>query len=553
MLPDNLVEKLTESLRRNWERDAYTDWGGGTYTYGDLVARIFQIHHIFDEIGLQPGDKVALVGRNSAHWAITYLATITYGAVIVPILPDFTSDEIQHIVNHSDSRVLFVSAPIFDAIDERRMPRLEAILALNDFTICHCPHPKTGTIVASSATAAAHKYRHIMSRDGLRFDRVASDSLASLCYTSGTTGFSKGVMVTHNSLMTNVRFYIDNLKLTANNTVVSFLPLAHSFGCAFEFLSPTICGCHVTFIEKTPTPRVLMEAFAAVKPWVILSVPLIIEKIYRQRIKPQLETRTMQLLLKVPLVDDLIRKKILAKVRDVFGNAFQEVVVGGAAINSEVETFFRTLGFPLASGYGMTECGPLISYSVVADNPPLGSVGKVIPYLECKIELTDPEHGIGEILVRGDQLMLGYYKDEAATQKAIDPDGWFHTGDLGRFDENGNLFLTGRSKNMLLSASGQNIYPEEIEAKLNNLSCVSESLVLDNAGKLVALVYPDMDVVDDRCIDENRLTDLMEQNRKQLNEMLPAYSAVSRIKLVFEELEKTPTKKIKRHLYEALR
>jgi long-chain acyl-CoA synthetase len=471
----------------------------------------------------------------------------------VPILPDFTSDEIQHIVNHSDSRLLFVSAPIFDAIDEHRMPRLEAILALNDFGLCHCPHPKTGTIVASSATAAAHKYRHIMSREGLRFDRIASDSLASLCYTSGTTGFSKGVMVTHNSLMTNVRFYIDNLKLTANNTVVSFLPLAHSFGCAFEFLSPTICGCHVTFIEKTPTPRVLMEAFTAVKPWVILSVPLIIEKIYRQRIKPQLETRNMQFLLKVPLINDVIRKQILAKVRDVFGNAFQEVVVGGAAINSEVETFFRALGFPLASGYGMTECGPLISYSVVADNPPLGSVGKVIPYLECKIELTDPEHGIGEIFVRGDQLMLGYYKDEAATQTAIDPDGWFHTGDLGRFDENGNLFLTGRSKNMLLSASGQNIYPEEIEAKLNNLACVGESLVLDNAGKLVALVYPDMDVVDDRCIDENRLTDLMEQNRKQLNEMLPAYSAVSRIKLVFEELEKTPTKKIKRHLYEALR
>ncbi len=553
MLPDNLVEKLTESLRRNWERDAYTDWGGGTYTYGDLVARIFQIHYIFDEIGLQPGDKVALVGRNSAHWAITYLATITYGAVIVPILPDFTSDEIQHIVNHSDSRVLFVSAPIFDAIDERRMPRLEAILALNDFAICHCPHPKTGTIVASSATAAAHKYRHIMSRDSLRFDRVASDSLASLCYTSGTTGFSKGVMVTHNSLMTNVRFYIDNLELTVNNTVVSFLPLAHSFGCAFEFLSPTICGCHITFIEKIPTPRVLREAFTAVKPRVILSVPLIIEKIYRQRIKPQLETRNMQFLLKVPLINDVIRKQILAKVRDVFGNAFQEVVVGGAAINREVETFFRALGFPLASGYGMTECGPLISYSVVADNPPLGSVGKVIPYLECKIDPTDPEHGIGEILVRGDQLMLGYYKDEAATQTAIDPDGWLHTGDLGRFDENGYLFLTGRSKNMLLSASGQNIYPEEIEAKLNNLSCVGESLVLDDAGKLVALVYPDMDVVDDRCIDENRLADLMEQNRKQLNEMLPAYSAVTRIKLVFEELEKTPTKKIKRHLYEALR
>ncbi len=552
MLQENLVEAFTKSFRANWDRVAFSDFEGPTYTYGDVVNRILRLHYIFTEFGLKPGDKVALVGRNSSHWAITYLATVTYGAVIVPILPDFTSDEIHHIVNHSDSQLLFVSDQIFDQTDESRMHNLKAVLALSDFHLCHCRTPEAREIVEKSATGYVETYHAILSRRDLKFPEVPNEALCAICYTSGTTGFSKGVMLAHNSLVANVRFFIDNLDLTANNRVVSFLPLAHAFGCAFEFIAPVVVGCHITFIEKVPTPKVLMAAFAEVKPRLITSVPLIIEKIYRTRIKPKIETPRMQTLLKLPLVGHLVRKKILKQVSEVFGGAFQEIVVGGAALNREVEDFFRGIGFPLANGYGMTECGPLISYTVVADNPPVGSVGKVLRYLECRIVKEDPDQDIGEVQVRGENVMYGYYKDEEATREAIDDDGWLHTGDLGHFDDKGFLYLTGRSKNMILSASGQNIYPEEIEAKLNNLHCVTESLILDDAGKLTALVYPDMEMVDEQGIGEEQLAEIMEQNRQILNEQLAAYSAVARIKILFEEFEKTPTKKIKRRLYDAL-
>ena len=552
MLKENLVEDFTKSFRANWDRLAFSDFDGPTYTYGDVVNRILRLHYIFTEFGLKPGDKVALVGRNSSHWAITYLATVTYGAVIVPILPDFTSDEIHHIVNHSDSQLLFVSDQIFDQIDESRMHNLKAILALSDFHLCHCRTPEAREIVEKSATGYVETYHAILSRRDLKFPEVPNEALCAICYTSGTTGFSKGVMLPHNSLVANVRFFIDNLDLTANNRVVSFLPLAHAFGCAFEFIAPVVVGCHITFIEKVPTPKVLMEAFAEVKPRLITSVPLIIEKIYRTRIRPKIKTPRMQTLLKLPLIGHLVRKKILKQVSEVFGGAFQEIVVGGAALNREVEDFFRGIGFPLANGYGMTECGPLISYTVVADNPPVGCVGKVLCYLECRIVKEDPDQDIGEVQVRGENVMYGYYKDEEATREAIDDDGWLHTGDLGHFDDKGFLYLTGRSKNMILSASGQNIYPEEIEAKLNNLHCVTESLILDDGGKLTALVYPDMEMVDEQGIGEEQLAEIMEQNRQTLNGQLAAYSAVARIKLLFEEFEKTPTKKIKRRLYDAL-
>ena len=552
MLKENLVEDFTKSFRANWDRLAFSDFDGPTYTSGDVVNRILRLHYIFTEFGLKPGDKVALVGRNSSHWAITYLATVTYGAVIVPILPDFTSDEIHHIVNHSDSQLLFVSDQIFDQIDESRMHNLKAILALSDFHLCHCRTPEAREIVEKSATGYVETYHAILSRRDLKFPEVPNEALCAICYTSGTTGFSKGVMLPHNSLVANVRFFIDNLDLTANNRVVSFLPLAHAFGCAFEFIAPVVVGCHITFIEKVPTPKVLMEAFAEVKPRLITSVPLIIEKIYRTRIRPKIKTPRMQTLLKLPLIGHLVRKKILKQVSEVFGGAFQEIVVGGAALNREVEDFFRGIGFPLANGYGMTECGPLISYTVVADNPPVGCVGKILCYLECRIVKEDPDQDIGEVQVRGENVMYGYYKDEEATREAIDDDGWLHTGDLGHFDDKGFLYLTGRSKNMILSASGQNIYPEEIEAKLNNLHCVTESLILDDGGKLTALVYPDMEMVDEQGIGEEQLAEIMEQNRQTLNGQLAAYSAVARIKLLFEEFEKTPTKKIKRRLYDAL-
>jgi len=552
MLQENLIESLASSFRTNWQRPAFSDYDGFTLTYGDVAHRIFRLHYTFEQCGVKRGDKIAVIGRNCANWAVTYLAAITYGAVIVPILPDFTGEEIQHIVTHSDAVMIFVSDPIYDTIDETKLTKSKAIFSLGDFSLRHCPDPRASEIAAGAVSRYQDRFRDLLSANHLRFREVANDALHSINYTSGTTGFSKGVMLTHNCLMANARYYIDNLDLQSDQNLVSFLPLAHAFGCAFEFISPTVAGAHVTFIEKMPTPKVLMQAFAEIQPRLILSVPLIIEKIYRNRLRPLLDTRRMKLLMKTPLVSRLIAGRIREQVGAVFGGNFQEIVVGGAALNREVEQFFRSIGFPLACGYGMTECGPLISYTVVADKPPAGSVGKVIPYLECRINLTDPAHEIGEVLVRGENVMLGYYKDEEATAQAIDPEGWLHTGDLGRLDGQGFLYLTGRSKNMILSASGQNIYPEEIEARLNNLPYVAESLVLDKEGKLAALVYPDVEALDADNISEKELTGIMEQTRQELNQIVPGYATLGSIQLVFEEFEKTPTKKIKRRLYSLL-
>ena len=549
MLKENLVESFTACVREHWDQPCYTDYGGATLRYSDVAARILQLHHIFREAGVERGDKIAVVGRNSSHWAVTYFATITYGAVIVPILSDFTAEEIHHIVSHSDAMLLFASDPIYDKLDDDRMKGLKGILRLEDFSLRSCNQKRLSEIVAGAPTAYLQATGKLLSSTGLRFEPVPGGDLATIVYTSGTTGFSKGVMLNHHSLMVNARFYLDCLDLTRNRRIVSFLPLAHCYGCAFDLLAPSVGGCHVTFIEKMPTPKVLLQTFAEIKPIVVLSVPLIIEKIYRNRIKPQLQTPAMRTLMKVPAINRLIHRRIREKIRAIFGGEFQEVVIGGAAFNREADDFFRRIDFDLANGYGMTECGPLISYSVVRDNPPLGSVGKVIPYLECRIDIHDPQTGIGEVLVRGENVMLGYYKDPEATRETIDADGWLHTGDLGRMDANGFLFLTGRCKNMILSPSGQNVYPEEIEAKLNDLPYVLESLAMDCGGKICAMIYPDMDRADQDRLDESKLAALMEQNRLTLNGMLPSYAAVSRVKLIFEEFEKTPTKKIKRRLY----
>ena len=548
----NLIERIAESFRQNWDHKAFTDYEASSLTFGDTAHRIFRLHYIFEHCGVRRGDKIALAGRNSTNWAITYLATVTYGAVIVPILPDFTNDEIQHIVGHSDAVMVFVSDQIYDRIEERKLPNAKAFFALGDLSLRYCPDPRAEEIAAGSVSRYQERFGDLLSPEQLRFREIPNDALHSIVYTSGTTGFSKGVMLTHGSLMANARYYVDNMDLKAGQDVMSFLPLAHAFGCAFEFVSPVVAGAHVTFIEKIPTPKVLMQAFQAVRPRLILSVPLIIEKIYKTRLRPLLDTRKIQLMMKTPLVNKLIARKIRTQVGEAFGGNFQELVVGGAALNSEVEQFFRGIGFPLSCGYGMTECGPLISHTVVTKNPPAGSVGKVVPYLECKIEYGDPGSDVGEVLVRGVGVMRGYYKDEDATRSAIDPDGWLHTGDLGRLDKNGFLFLTGRSKNMILSASGQNIYPEEIESKLNNLPFVQESLIMDKNGRLVALVYPDVEAVDEGGVSEKELGEIMEQNRLDLNTDLPAFSSVTRIQLIFEEFEKTPTKKIKRRLYNIL-
>ncbi|MEZ4386048.1 MAG: AMP-binding protein [Candidatus Krumholzibacteriia bacterium] len=549
MLNENLVESFSTCVRKHWDLAAFTDYKGATLTYRDVAHRILQLHTIFADAGVERGQKIAVVGRNSAHWAVTYWATLTYGAVIVPVLPDFTPEEIHHIVGHSDAVLLFVSDPIYDKLDDSRLRQLKGIVRLEDFSVRAAFQKGFKEIVKTSAKHYQERHAATLSGTGFSFAPVPGTDLATIVYTSGTTGFSKGVMLNHHSLMVNARYYVDSLDLVSNRRVVSFLPLAHCYGCAFDLIAPSIGGGHVTFIDKMPTPKVLMAAFAEIKPTVVLSVPLIIEKIYKSRIKPQLESRSLQAMMKIPAVNRLVYKKIRRKISLVFGGEFQEIVIGGAAFSKEADAFFRKIDFPLANGYGMTECGPLISYSIVAQNPPLGSVGRVIPYLECKIDVTDPGHGVGEVLVRGENVMLGYYKDPDATREAIDADGWLHTGDMGRLDENGFLFLTGRSKNMILSASGQNVYPEEIEAKLNNLPYVAESLVLECGAKICALIYPDMDLADEAGLSEKQLEDIMEKNRQELNQQVPAYAAVARVKLLYEEFEKTPTKKIKRRLY----
>ncbi|MDY0109436.1 MAG: AMP-binding protein [Candidatus Krumholzibacteria bacterium] len=549
MLKENLVETFAATVRKFWDQPCYSDYEAATLRYSEVASRLLMLHHIFREAGLQRGDKIALAGRNSAHWAVAYFATLTYGAVSVPILPDFTAEEIHHIVTHSDAVLLIVADSIYDRLDDDRMKGLRGILRLEDFSLRSCRQKRLAEIVAAAPTAYLPRASALLSPDRLRFAPVPGGDLASIVYTSGTTGFSKGVMLSHHSLMVNARFYLDCLDLSRNQRLVSFLPLAHCYGCAFDLLAPSLGGCHVTFLEKLPTPKVLLQVYAEIKPTVVLSVPLIIEKIYRNRIKPQLESPAVRVMLKIPALNRLIHRRIKQRVRAVFGGEFQEIVIGGAAFNREADAFFQSIGLELANGYGMTECGPLISFSLSRNKPPLGSVGKVIPYLECRIDMQDAATGIGEVLVRGENVMLGYYKDPGASREAIDHDGWLHTGDLGRLDADGFLFLTGRCKNIILSPSGQNVFPEEVEAKLNELPYVMESLVLDNGGKICALIYPDMDRVDRDRLDERQLAEMMERNRQALNSRLPAYAAVSQIKLIFDEFEKTPTKKIKRRLY----
>ena len=552
MLSQNFVETLTASLRRNWDVACFSNLDGETVTYGETAHRMLRLHCIFKELGIEPGDRVAVVGRNSTNWAVTYLASVTWGAVIVPVLPDFTSAEIEHIVRHSEPALLVVADAINDRLDETKMPSVKAVLSLTDFSTFWASKDKYREAVERSKMRWRECAGSEGERDSLAFQSVDNSKLAAIVYTSGTTGFSKGVMLDHNSLMANVAVFTDSVELTPGDNIVSFLPLAHAFGCAFDFLSPFAMGCHVTFVEKIPTPKVLLAAFGKLKPVVVMSVPLIIEKIYKNRVKPVLEQRKMQMMLKVPGLKGLIHKKVRDQLYASFGGQYKEMVVGGAALNKDIELFFREIGFNITCGYGMTEFGPLMSYTISADKPPVGSVGKVTRYLECLIRDPDPETGIGEVLMRGENRMLGYYKDEEATAATIDADGWLHTGDLGRLDDEGFLYLTGRSKNMILTAAGQNIYPEEIESQLNNMPCVEESLILENNGQLVALVYPDLESVDRACLRGTQVENLMEENRKSLNSKLPGYCQIRRLKVLYEEFEKTPTKKIKRRLYNAL-
>jgi long-chain acyl-CoA synthetase len=547
-MQENLVDLIGESVRRNWTRPALADWEGRALSYGQAADEIMRLHEVFRICHVGPGDKIALLGRNSASWAVVWLASVTYGAVVVPILPDFRPDDVHHIVNHSDAVLFFVADALLAPLDAKKLRDVAAVFSLTDFRVLHCRKESLARSLADVLVPARDTRRKQEPPERFQIAGVEDERLAAIVYTSGTTGFSKGVMLPHRSLLANIVFAKKNMPLEPGDTIVSFLPLAHAFGCTFEFLFPFTSGCAITFLTQTPSPQIILEAFGKVRPRLILSVPLVIEKIYAKRLRPALEKETTKLLMKIPPVRRILHRKIREKLVAVFGGRFREIVIGGAALNGDVERFFFAIGFPFTCGYGMTECGPLISYSGWRDHKP-GGVGRKVDTLEVRIDSADPRAVPGEILVKGANVMAGYYKNPDATAAAIDADGWLHTGDLGVVDAEGTIFIRGRSKTMFLGPSGQNIYPEEIEAKLNSLPFVGESLVIERKGKLFALVYPDLERVDQLRLHERALVQRMEKNRLALNRILPPYASIAKIDVYSEEFQKTPTKKIKRFLY----
>jgi long-chain acyl-CoA synthetase len=550
---ENFVAYLEGSIRDNWALPAFSDYEAASLTYGDVASHIYRLHAIFEECGLARGGKVALLGRNSANWAITYLAVVSYGAVIVPILPDFHPSDFENIIVHSDSALLFVTPGFYEKLGASKFTALKAVFSLADFSLLDGspgarPAGGTNTGIAERAgTRFAESYLPRLSPGAFRFAPTPGEDLAAIIYTSGTTGFSKGVMLSHGNFISNLVYAQENVFLKPRDTILSFLPLAHSFGCAFEFIFPFSRGCHITFLNRIPTTKVLIEAFAAVKPRLVLSVPLVIEKIYYKQLRPLLSSPRMKVLLKVPIVRGVIYRTIRKKLTGFFGGNVLQVIIGGASFNSEVEDFLKRVRFPFTIGYGMTECGPLISY-IDWKTHRKASVGRLVDRMEFRIEHTGT-HEPGEICVRGANVMMGYYKNPEETALALDQERWLHTGDLGSIDDDGFIFIRGRSKTMILSSSGQNIYPEEIEAKLNTLPLVAESLVLDDHGTLSALVYPDFPEAEKQGVPNAALAERMEQNRQALNKQLPEYTRIASIAVHNEEFAKTPTNKIKRFLY----
>jgi long-chain acyl-CoA synthetase len=549
----SFIALIEESIKKNWDLDALTDYKGATLQYKDVARKIEKIHIILEESGVQKGDKIAICGRNSSHWGVTFLAILTYGGVAVPILHEFKADNVHNIVNHSEAKLLFVGDMVWENLNENAMPNLEGIMLMNDFSILVSRSEKLDFARAHLNEMFGKKYPRNFRREHISYHKDSSEELAILNYTSGTTSFSKGVMLPYRAIWSNIRFALDALPLKPGNRLVSMLPMAHMYGLAFEFLYPLCFGCHIFFLTRTPSPKIILQAFADVKPELVIAVPLIIEKIIKKNVLPKLETPTMKFLLKVPILSDKIKEKVCEQIKGAFGGNFYEVVVGGAAFNQEIEQFMRSINFPYTVGYGMTECGPLIAYEDWKSFKK-ASCGKPVHRMEVKILSPDPQNIVGEIVCKGDNVMLGYYKNPEATAEAIDKDGWLHTGDLGIMDELGNVTIKGRSKNMILGPSGQNIYPEEIEDKLNNMPYVSESIIIQQAdGKLAALIYPDFDDAFAHGLDEKAVENAMEANRVQLNTELSAYEQIARIKIYHEEFEKTPKKSIKRFLYQEVK
>ncbi|HDS09035.1 MAG TPA: long-chain fatty acid--CoA ligase, partial [Firmicutes bacterium] len=497
---------------------------------------------------LKKGDKVSVIGKNSVNWGIVYLSSLMYGTVIVPILSDFHPNDVQHIINHSDSKLLFCSEQVFESMDESTLGEVEAIFSLKDFRFLYSPKKNFANTLEKIDEKFDEKFGKSFTPDEFILPKLDNNDLAAIVYTSGTTGFSKGVMLQYKSLLSNLIFARINMPLEAGDQIVSFMPLAHAYGCAFEFLFPLTLGCHIHFLGKVPSPKVLLKAFDEIKPRLVLSVPLILEKIYKKQVKPTLDKGMIKFSMKIKPLKNILHKKICDKLNNVFGNNFREIVIGGASLNEEVEGFLRQIGFRYTVGYGMTECGPLISYTGYKTHK-FGGVGTAVINMEVKIDSQNPTKEVGEILTRGENVMKGYYKNEEETKRVIDNAGWLRTGDLGLMDEDGFIFIKGRSKSLILGPSGQNIYPEEIEAKLNNMPLVQESLILEKEGRLIGLVYPDYDMIDSKRFDEEKIKEQIEENRKILNEQLPKYSQITKIDLYPEEFEKTPTKKIKRFRY----
>jgi len=547
MIKERLIGYIEQSIRQNWEIEALSNYIEKGFSYKEIAEKILKLHIFFKDAGIKEGNKVGLVGRNSANWCVIYLATVTYGAVIVPILPDFKPEDLTNLINHSDATLLFVDDKIFESLDTAKIPQIDGVISLDDFSMITAKNSD----LKRKYLALDEKYLKaypVLKPEDIKFSDITNEKLAVISYTGGTTGFSKGVMLSHNNLAANVRYAQTHMPLKPGDPLVSFLPLAHTYGCAFEFLFPFTFGCHITILSKTPSPQIIVQAFKEIKPRLILSVPLVIEKIFKKQLLPVISKPHMKILLTIPGINKLLHRKINKTLTETFGGRFKEIVIGGAAFNPEAERFFRKIGFKFTVGYGMTECGPLISYTSW-DTTKLGGSGKPVDTLEVTIDSSDPQKDNGEIILRGENVMMGYYKNEKATREIIDEKGWMHTGDLGVMDKEGNIFIKGRSKSMLLGPSGKNIFPEEIEAVINNKDYIAESVVISEDNKLIALIYPDYEAIKKDNVSEEQLLAILEETRKAVNERVPDFMAVSKFRLHNEEFAKTPKRSIKRFLY----
>ena len=549
-MEQSFIAYIENSIKNNWDLDALTDYKGATLQYKDVARKIEKLHIIFEESGIRKGDKIAVCGRNSSHWGVTFLATLTYGAVIVPILHEFKADNVHNIVNHSEAKLLFVGDQAWENLNEDRMPGLMGVVLLTDFTPVVCRDPRLMEAFEHRNAIYGQRYPKNFRPEHIRYRHEESpEELSIINYTSGTTGYSKGVMLPYRSIRSNVDYCFEMRPIQAGDHIVSMLPLGHVFGMVYDFLYGICAGAHLYFLTRMPSPKIIEQSFAEIKPRIISCVPLIVEKIIKKNILPRVDNTIGKLLLRVPIINDKIKASARKAAMEIFGGEFNDIIIGGAPFNADVERFLKQIGFPYTIAYGMTECGPIICSSRWQDLK-LASCGKAASRMEVRIDSADPANRAGEIVCRGENLMLGYYKNPEATAQIIDVKGWLHTGDLGTMDSEGYVTVRGRSKNMLLTASGQNIYPEEIESKLNNMPYVSESLIVLQKDKLVALIYPDFDEAFARGLQQSDIEEAMEQNRQELNQQLPAYCQITKVKIHFEEFEKTAKKSIKRFLYQ---